>query len=135
MTADVVLQHRLGTFRLDASFQFSAPGVTALFGPSGAGKSTIIHAIAGLLRPEAGRIVIDGETLLDTDKGIFVPAQQRRIGVVFQDARLFPHLTVKGNLLYGWQRTAEKSSPREIDHVVSLLGLENFLERRPRTLS
>jgi molybdate transport system ATP-binding protein len=135
MTADIVLQHRLGAFHLDANFQFSAPGVTALFGPSGAGKSTIIHAIAGLLRPQAGRVVIDGETLLDTAKGIFLPARARRIGVVFQDTRLFPHLTVKQNLLYGWHRSAEKSSAQDIGHVVSLLGLENFLERRPRTLS
>jgi molybdate transport system ATP-binding protein len=135
MNADIVLTHRLGDFALDAAFQFSTPGVTALFGPSGAGKSTIIHAIAGLLRPHKGRVVIDGETLLDTERRIFVPARARRIGVVFQDTRLFPHLTVEGNLLYGWRRAAQKSGTVEFAHVVSLLGLEAFLTRRPRTLS
>jgi molybdate transport system ATP-binding protein len=135
MTADIVLKHRLGAFTLDAAFRFSAPGVTALFGPSGAGKSTIIHAIAGLTRPESGRVVVDGDTLLDTERGIFVPARARRIGVVFQDTRLFPHLTVKANLLYGWKRSPQKAGEHEIDHIVALLGLENFLERRPRTLS
>jgi molybdate transport system ATP-binding protein len=135
MTADIVLQHQLGAFTLDAAFQFSAPGVTALFGPSGAGKSTIIHAIAGLSRPEKGRVVVDGDTLLDTERGIFVPARARRIGVVFQDTRLFPHLTVKANLLYGWKRSPEKAGEQEIHRIVALLGLETFLDRRPRTLS
>ena len=135
MTADIVLRHRQGDFSLDAAFQFSAPGVTALFGPSGAGKSTIIHAIAGLIRPEYGRVIVDGETLLDTEKGISLPARARRMGVMFQDARLFPHLSVKANLLYGWQRAAEKASPTEIDRVTHLLGLDEFLARQPRTLS
>jgi molybdate transport system ATP-binding protein len=135
MNADIVLEHRLGDFSLDARFQFSAPGVTALFGPSGAGKSTIIHAIAGLLRPKAGRIVVDGAVLLDTEKRIFLPARERRVGVVFQDARLFPHLTVEKNLLYGWRRAAEKSSAAEVAHVIALLGLGPLLARRPRNLS
>jgi molybdate transport system ATP-binding protein len=78
---------------------------------------------------------MDGETLFDSDRGIDVPAHARRIGVVFQDARLFPHLSVRGNLLYGWRRAAKKPSQHDIDHVVTLLGLESLLERRPRTLS
>ena len=108
----VRLRHTLGAFELDAAFEFGAqPGVTALFGPSGAGKSTVLNAIAGLLQPAFGRIVLGGETLLDTDRGISVPARLRRIGVVFQDTRLFPHLTVRANLLYGWQRTRERVEP------------------------
>ena len=127
---------RFGAFRLDAAFEFGdRAGVTALFGPSGAGKSTVINAIAGLLRPEFGRIVLGGETLLDTDRGVSIPARARRVGVVFQDTRLFPHLTVKANLLYGWQRTNAKADAPGIDAVISLLALERFLDRRPRTLS
>jgi len=136
MSAGVQLRHRLGEFVLDAAFEFGGtPCVTALFGPSGAGKSTVINAIAGLLRPEAGRIAINGETLLDTERGIFVPPRARRIGVVFQDARLFPHMSVHANLLYGWRRATTRPEPRDIDSVVALLGLEPLLTRRPRTLS
>src|SRR5262245_3797446 len=136
MGAGIQLRHTLGAFRLDASFEFGDQScVTALFGPSGSGKSTVINAIAGLLRPDSGKIVLDGETLLDTARGISVPARERRIGVVFQDTRLFPHLSVKANLLYGWQRAQKKADAAGIDFVISLLGLEGLLERRPRTLS
>jgi molybdate transport system ATP-binding protein len=135
MSASIELHHRLGDFTLDAAFGFGEPGVTALFGPSGAGKSTIIQAIAGLMRPERGRIVLQGETLLDTEHGIFVPAHARRIGVVFQDTRLFPHLSVHGNLLYGWRRTKTRADAAGIDAIVALLGLEQLLTRRPGTLS
>lgn len=132
----VQLRHSLGAFKLDAAFEFGAqPGVTALFGPSGAGKSTVINAIAGLIEPAFGRIVFSGETLLDTERGLSVPARSRRIGVVFQDSRLFPHLTVRANLLYGWHRTRDKVGPSAIDGVIALLALEALLERRPRTLS
>lgn len=135
MTADISLRHRRGGFALDVAFSFSSPGVTALFGPSGAGKTTIIHAIAGLIRPDEGRIAIDGETLLDTGRGVFVAAAKRRMGVVFQDARLFPHLPVKANLSYGRIRAPEKASEDEFSGIVTLLGLERLLDRRPRTLS
>jgi len=132
----VQLRHKLGAFELDAAFEFGGrPGVTALFGPSGAGKSTIINAIAGLVQPAFGRILLDGETLLDTDRGVSVPARLRRIGVVFQDTRLFPHFSVRANLLYGWRRTREKAAAQSIDSVIALLALEGLLERRPRTLS
>ena len=132
----VQLRHPLGAFKLDASFDFGdRPCVTALFGPSGAGKSTVINAIAGLIKPEFGRVVLNGETLLDTDRGIWVPARARRVGVVFQDTRLFPHLTVKANLLYGWQRTSKKVDAPAIDSVIALLALDGLLDRRPRTLS
>jgi molybdate transport system ATP-binding protein len=136
MTENIGLHHRLGGFQLDARFSFGdAPVTTALFGPSGAGKSTIIKAIAGLFRPQSGRIVLAGETLLDTEAGIFVPSHLRRVGVVFQDARLFPHMSVRGNLFYGLRRAPEKPDAAQIDGVIALLGLEPFLERRPRTLS
>lgn len=135
MSAQVSLQHVQGRFALDCAFSFNAPGITALFGPSGAGKSTIIHAIAGLLRPEHGRIVLDGDTLLNTETGVFVPAQKRRIAVVFQDSRLFPHLTVRGNLMYGRNRAPAQTGHADFDSVVTLLGLEQFLQRRPLGLS
>lgn len=136
MGAGVQLRHRLEAFQLDVAFAFGdRAGVTALFGPSGAGKSTVIAAIAGLIRPDIGRVVLDGETLLDTERGIAVPARERRLGVVFQDTRLFPHLSVKANLIYGWQRAREKGEASRIDSVVSLLALEGLLDRRPRTLS
>ena len=132
----IQLRHTLGAFALDASFEFGdRSGVTALFGPSGAGKSTVINAIAGLIKPEFGRVMLAGETLLDTERGIWVPARERRVGVVFQDTRLFPHLTVKANLLYGWQRAGKKIEASGIDFVISLLALEGLLDRRPRTLS
>ena len=136
MSASIEFYQRLGDRTLDAAFGFGeTPGVTALFGPSGAGKSTIIHAIAGLLKPERGRIVLQGETLLDTARGVFVPASARRIGVVFQDTRLFPHLSVRANLLYGWRRARPPANTQNIDAIISLLGLEPLLARKPRTLS
>src|SRR6185295_15117950 len=136
MSSGIQLRHRLDAFQLDAAFEFgNSPGVSALFGPSGAGKSTIINAIAGLIAPEFGRIVINGETLLDTERGLSVPARARRIGVVFQDTRLFPHLDVQGNLLYGSRRAPVKSDASRTAAVVGLLGLEGLLNRRPRTLS
>jgi molybdate transport system ATP-binding protein len=132
----VELRHTFGAFKLDAAFEFGdRPCVTALFGPSGSGKSTVISAIAGLIKPEFGRVVLNGQTLLDSDRGVWVAARARRVGVVFQDTRLFPHLSAKANLLYGWQRTSEKVAAREIDSVISLLALDGLLDRRPRTLS
>ncbi len=138
MSAQVSLCHTLGGFTLDAAFQFDAPGITALFGPSGAGKSTIIHAIAGLLRPKMGRITIGDTCLLDTDQGIFVPARARRIGVVFQDSRLFPHMNARNNLLYGRRRAgmqAQATAAHDFDAVVELLGIGNLLDRRPLGMS
>jgi len=131
MTVSVRLQHRFDGFALDVGFDAPA-GVTALFGPSGSGKTTVINAVAGLLRPEAGRIVVEGRVLLDTAAGVMLPPHQRRVGYVFQDARLFPHLTVRQNLAFGrW------FSPGGIamEEVVALLGLEALLSRRPAGLS
>src|SRR5690348_9962035 len=97
---EVEIELPQGGFSLAISFA-SGAGVTALFGRSGSGKTTAVDCIAGLRRPLRGRIVVDGLTLFDSDKGIDLPARRRRVGYVFQDGRLFPHLTVRRNLLYG----------------------------------
>lgn len=133
MTLEVALFHRFEGFALGVEFEAPA-GVTALFGRSGSGKSTVVNAVAGLLRPERGRIVAVGEVLLDTDAGRMVPAHRRRMGYVFQDGRLFPHLTVRQNLLYGrW--FAPKGAGADFGRIVDLLGIGALLERRPGALS
>ena len=108
----VQLRKRRGDFTLDVDFVAPIPGVTALFGRSGCGKSTLISLIAGLLSPDAGSVQIDNDTLLDTRRGLEVDARHRRVGVVFQDARLFPHLSALGNLQYGARRV-----PRGVGRV------------------
>lgn len=132
---DIALRHRRGEFVLDAAFDFHGARVTALFGPSGAGKSTIIAAMAGLLRPDSGHIAISGATVFDSASGLFVPPHARRIGVMFQDLRLFPHLSVKSNLFYGWRRTYPRPDRAGADEVIELLGLSALLDRKPRGLS
>ncbi|MSO70528.1 MAG: molybdenum ABC transporter ATP-binding protein [Alphaproteobacteria bacterium] len=134
MTLEVAIRHRLGDFTLDAAFT-SAGRVTALFGRSGAGKTSLVNIIGGLVRPDAGRIVVDGETLVDTSRGIFTPKHRRRLGYIFQDARLFPHLSVRGNLLYGQWFNARGDKAPKLDGIVALLGLEALLARRPSALS
>lgn len=132
---EVQVRKQLGAFALDAAFRTEAHGLTALFGRSGAGKTSLIAAIAGLVRPDAGRIAIAGDTLFDSTRGIDVPAEQRRIGYVFQDARLFPHLSVRDNLLYGWKRAPVAERRIGFDTVIGLLGIEHLLDRRPLKLS
>ncbi len=122
-------------FALDAAFTAPGDGVTALFGPSGCGKSTVLLAVAGLLRPEAGRVALGGEALLDTARGVFLPPERRRCGVVFQDSRLFPHLSVEGNLRYGLRRAPRGATGAGFEEVVALLGLGPLLGRRPGGLS
>jgi len=134
-TLDVELRHGLGAFELDVAFQGPIPGVTALFGRSGAGKSSIVNAIAGLLRPRSGRVRVGGTVFLDRAAGIEMPVPQRRVGYVFQDARLFPHLSVRGNLLYGWRRVRTPDRPIQPGPVIELLGIGHLLDRRPHTLS
>jgi molybdate transport system ATP-binding protein len=124
----------LGSLALEARFRADT-GVTALFGRSGAGKTSIINAIAGLLRPRQGRIALDGEALFDSRRGIDLPRHRRRIGYVFQEARLFPHLTVRQNLLYGRWFTPRGQRRGGLDEVVGLLGIAPLLARRPGTLS
>jgi molybdate transport system ATP-binding protein len=133
----VAITHRLGGFTLDAAFD-SAGGLTALFGRSGAGKTSLVNAIAGLYRPTSGHVAVDGETLTDTASGIFVPAHRRRVGYVFQEGRLFPHLNVRQNLVYGrWfaPKATSKIPGGEFDQVVGLLGIDHLLARRPANLS
>ena len=108
--------------------------VTGVFGHSGAGKSTLLHAVAGLVEPERGFIRVDGEVLLDTARGLWTPPHERRVGVVFQDARLFPHYSVRGNLNYGLRRRGG-SARFAFDTIVSLLELGPMLERPTMTLS
>jgi molybdate transport system ATP-binding protein len=133
---EVALRHRFGPgFALEAAFAAAPRGVTAIFGPSGCGKSTILNAVAGLLRPDAGRVALDGGALLDTARGIFVPAERRRCGLVFQEARLFPHLSVAANLRYGLRRAPRDATGPGLDEVVALLGIGGLLERRPARLS
>ena len=135
MSLEFDVHHTLGAFTLDA--RFTAPqGVTALFGPSGAGKSSLVDIVAGLIRPQRGRVAIDGQALVDTDRGVFVPRHRRRVGYVFQDSRLFPHLSVRRNLLYGrWFAKGNGGAAGDFASVVDLLGIGAFLERRPESLS
>jgi molybdate transport system ATP-binding protein len=135
MSAEVAIRHAQGDFTLDVAFTAASGGVTALFGPSGSGKSSIVHVLAGLTRPAQGRIVLEGRIVLDTKAGIFVPPEKRRAGLVFQDARLFPHMNVEKNLLFGWRRNEMRASAQEVARTITLLGLERLLKRAPKHLS
>lgn len=132
MTLSVRIARRAEAFSLDVAFE-AGSGVTGIIGPSGAGKTMTLEAIAGLARPENGHIALHGETFLDTAQGIFVPPEKRRVGYVFQEARLFPHLSVGENLDYGARRRGEAGMARA--EVVDLLGIGALLDRRPHRLS
>lgn len=134
MTLDVDIRHRQGAFTLRAKFH-SGGRLTALFGRSGAGKTTLVNAIGGLVRPSKGRIAVNGRVLLDTERQIDVPVHRRRIGYVFQEGRLFPHLTARQNLLFGRWFTPRRERDADFENVVSLLGIGHLLARRPATLS
>lgn len=128
------LRLRRKDFDLSCAFA-SGARILALHGPSGAGKTTLAHLIAGLLRPDAGRIVVDGVTLVDTERGVFLPPEKRRIGVVFQDALLFPHLSVRANILFGRMFTPKAERTAPFDAIIEALGVAHLLARRPATLS
>jgi molybdate transport system ATP-binding protein len=134
MTLVVETRHRQGDFTLEAAFTASG-GVTALFGRSGSGKTSLVRIIAGLLRPASGRVTLDGEVLLDTARGIAVPVHRRRFGYVFQEARLFPHLSVRQNLHYGRWFAPKGTRAEDPGRVIDLLGIESLLDRRPANLS
>jgi molybdate transport system ATP-binding protein len=134
MSFDVEIALCRGEADLGARFVTQAK-LTALFGSSGAGKTSLLDAIAGLLRPDSGRIVVAGETLFDSAKGIDLPPERRACGYVFQDGRLFPHKRVRDNLLYGWRLASPERRWITFDEAVGFLGIEHLLDRRPRTLS
>ncbi|MDE2377255.1 molybdenum ABC transporter ATP-binding protein [Bradyrhizobium sp.] len=130
----VDVEKQLGDFSLHAAFE-SEGRVTGLFGASGSGKTTLVNMIAGLLRPDRGTIAIDGDLLDDTAASLHVPAHRRRIGYVFQDARLFPHLSVAQNLDYGRRMNRLAADPAQHQRVVDLLDIGGLLDRRPGKLS
>jgi len=131
---EIRVRHRLGAFALDANFA-SDGGLTALFGRSGSGKTSLINAIGGLIHPDHARIVVGDEVLTDTDRDIFVPRHRRRTAYVFQEGRLFPHLTVRQNLLYGRWFTRPLQRHGDFGQVVDMLGIGPLLRRRPALLS
>jgi molybdate transport system ATP-binding protein len=127
-------RRKLGAFQLDAAFM-SEGGVTALFGASGSGKTSIIRMLTGLAHPDEGRVILDGDIIVDTARGISIPKHKRRFGVVFQDNRLFPHLSVRQNLNYGRWFVSKPDPDNSFDSIVELLGLNLLLDRRPTNLS
>ena len=128
------VEKRLGEFLLAARFE-SESGVTALFGPSGAGKTSLINMIAGLVAPDRGRIMYRGKVLFDAAGKVNLPPYRRQFGYVFQDGRLFPHLTVRGNLEYGRRMYRLRRDPAELERVVAMLDIGHLLHRRPGKLS
>lgn len=134
MSFEIDATRRLGDTIVRISLRSHA-GLTALFGPSGAGKTSALNMVAGLLRPDTGRIAVDGAVLFDSEAGIDLPPERRRAGYVFQDGRLFPHKRVRANLVYG-ERLAEPAHRWiGLDDVVAFLGIGHLLDRWPRTLS
>ncbi len=130
---DVNITGKVGNFPINAAFS-AAPGITGVFGHSGSGKTSLLKMISGLVRPQSGRIVISGKPVFDSDAGINVPVHRRNAGFVFQDGRLFPHMTVARNLAYA-QRHGGRSSAAGLEPVIELLGLAALLDRKPGTLS
>jgi molybdate transport system ATP-binding protein len=130
----VDVEKKLGALTLAVRFE-AAGGVTALFGPSGAGKTTVVNMIAGLVTPDRGAIALDDTVLFDAAAGIDLPPHRRRIGYVFQEGRLFPHLSVRQNLDYGRRMSGQPRRADEFARVVGLLDIGQLLDRRPRTLS
>lgn len=126
---------RLGGFRVEAEFSVEAARVLALFGPSGAGKTTLVNMVAGLLSPDQGRISLGQATLFDASRGIDLPPEKRRVGCVFQDARLFPHMSVRDNLVYGQRFTPRRERWADFGQIVEMLGVGHLLDKRPARLS
>ncbi|MGC5797783.1 ATP-binding cassette domain-containing protein [Sphingomonas sp. NFX23] len=127
MSFEIDIEKRLGDTQVSLTLE-AGEGATVLFGPSGVGKSSVLNMVAGLLRPDRGRIAVDGETLFGN--GINVPPERRKAGYVFQEARLFPHMRVRANLLYGVRDKAER-----FEDIIGFLGIGHLLDRWPRTLS
>jgi molybdate transport system ATP-binding protein len=134
MSFEISVRRRVGAMNISLELQ-AEPGLTALFGPSGAGKTSLLNMVAGLLRPDEGRIAVAGELLFDSGAGIDLPPERRRAGYVFQDGRLFPHKRVRANLLYGHHLAAPEHRWMDFDEAVAFLGIGHLLDRWPATLS
>ncbi len=129
MSFDIAVEIRRGDAQVSCRIE-GGSGITVLFGPSGVGKTSVLDMVAGLLRPDGGHVRVGGEPLFDAARGVDVPPERRRAGYVFQDARLFPHLSVRANLLYG-----SAGNPAALDELAGKLGIAHLLDRWPRTLS
>lgn len=134
MSFDVNIVVRRGKRQIPCRFEATG-GLTALFGPSGSGKTSVLDAVAGLLRPESGRITAGGSVLFDRDARIDIRPEHRACGYVFQESRLFPHLNVNDNLLFGWRLAPSERRWMELGEAVEFLGLDHLLDRIPSTLS
>lgn len=134
MSFDVAVEVVRGQTRIAVDFSAEG-GLTALFGPSGSGKTTTLDAVAGLIRPRRGRIVLDGTVLFDSEEGVNLPPERRACGYVFQDGRLFPHRNVRQNLLFGWRLREPAQRWMQPDEAIAFLGIGHLLERMPATLS
>lgn len=132
---DIHIKRRQGEFQIDTAFQSEDVGVTALFGNSGAGKTSIINMISGLVRPDEGHVIVGGRCLFDSKSAVDLAPEKRHIGYIFQEGRLFPHLSVRKNLTFGMQRTEKKRRYVDFDEVVTLLGIEHLIDRSPAKLS
>ncbi len=137
MTDSIIVQFKLdyGTFKLDVDLQLPSSGITVLFGHSGSGKTTLLRCIAGLQHAPQGFLSINGNLWQDSDNKLFLPTHKRSLGYVFQEANLFAHLTVLGNLSYGLKRIAQTANTQKFNQVIELLGIEHLLERMPERLS
>ena len=134
MQLDLSLHKQQGSFHFQAEFSLTGQRI-GLFGPSGSGKSTLMHLLAGLLKPDSGFIHLDGIPLFDKTRGINLPPEQRRVGVVFQHSHLFPHMDVRRNLLYGWNRTPKVERHIKPEAIIEVLHLEHLLDRGVNLLS
>jgi molybdate transport system ATP-binding protein len=124
-----------GDFKLDVDLQLPGAGITVLFGHSGSGKTTLLRCIAGLQHAPLGKLEINGSIWQDSERGLFLPTHKRALDYVFQEANLFPHLTVAGNLQFGLKRIAKQSNVADLQHILELLGIEHLLKRKPDCLS
>lgn len=134
MSLSISIQHAFEGFSLDATFE-APKGLTVLYGRSGSGKSTIINAVAGLMQPDTAQISIGEQVLQDSDAGLFLPPHKRKLGYIFQDSRLFPHLTVTRNLDYSARATGRSVDEAQRARIIDMLGLGDLLARRPSALS
>lgn len=134
MSFDISVEKHVGRLHLKLKFASDQP-IVALFGPSGVGKTTVLDMVSGVLRPDRGHIRVGAVTLYDGGQGIDLPVEQRRAGYIFQDGRLFPHLSVERNLLYGWRLTPPAERRITPDRVRGFLGIDHLMDRMPNTLS